>query len=335
MSMPAIAYAARHPARLTHLVLWMAFARGDGLFTTHGKEINRLALIDWKMASETAIRAVDNWEHEELATQMAAMMRGAVTPETFVKFEEERDTWDVTDLLPEVTAPTLVIHPRSHPYFNGDAARQVAGGIPGARLVFTDSSSVLFADPKVAFLIGDFLGVNQEARAATPQGTGTVIILFADIASSTALTERMGDAAFRDRSRAIDAAVRDAALAAGGTPVEGKVMGDGVMSTFGSARQAIDAALRCREASAQHELPLHLGIHAGDVIRERDNVYGGAVNIAARICDASSPGEILVSEIVRGLARTSAGVTFDDRGEHVLRGIDEPQRLWAVVAQSQ
>ena len=114
---------------------------------------------------------------------------------------------------------------------------------------------------------------------------GTAIILFADIASSTALTERMGDAAFRDRSRAIDAAIREAVRAAGGTPVEGKVMGDGVMSTFASARQAIDAAVRCREASARHELPLHLGIHAGDVIREADNVYGGAVNIAARICD--------------------------------------------------
>jgi class 3 adenylate cyclase len=109
-------------------------------------------------------------------------------------------------------------------------------------------------------------------------------------------------------------------------------MGDGVMSTFASARQAIDAAQRCREASAQQELPLHLGIHAGDVIRERDNVYGGAVNIAARICDACLPGEILVSEIVRGLARTSAGVTFEDRGERDLKGIDEPQRLWAVVS---
>jgi class 3 adenylate cyclase len=54
------------------------------------------------------------------------------------------------------------------------------------------------------------------------------------------------------------------------------------------------------------------------------------VNIAARITGASRPGEILVSDIVRGLARTSAGAAFDDRGEHTLKGIAEPQHLYAV-----
>jgi len=74
----------------------------------------------------------------------------------------------------------------------------------------------------------------------------------------------------------------------------------------------------------------YIGIHAGDVIREGNNVYGGAVNIAARIAAASPPGEVLVSDTVRSLARTSAGVTFDDRGEHVLKGVADPQRLFAV-----
>jgi len=66
------------------------------------------------------------------------------------------------------------------------------------------------------------------------------------------------------------------------------------------------------------------------VIREGNNVYGGAVNIAARISALSAPGEVLVSDTVRGLARTSAGVSFDDRGEHTLKGIADPQRLFAV-----
>src|SRR3990172_5018661 len=99
----------------------------------------------------------------------------------------------------------------------------------------------------------------------------------------------------------------------GGTAVEGKVLGDGVLAVFTSARQAIDCALRCNAASEPVGLPLHLGVHAGDVIREGNNVFGGAVNIAARIAAASAPGEVLVSDTVRGLARTSAGVTFDDR----------------------
>ena len=74
----------------------------------------------------------------------------------------------------------------------------------------------------------------------------------------------------------------------------------------------------------------HFGIHAGDVIREEGNVFGGAVNIAARISALSAPNEILVSDVVRTLARTSAGVQFEDRGEHMLKGIAEPQRVFAV-----
>ena len=55
-----------------------------------------------------------------------------------------------------------------------------------------------------------------------------------------------------------------------------------------------------------------------------------AVNIAARISALSAPGEVLVSETVRSLARTSAGVRFEDRGEQALKGVGEAVRVWAV-----
>jgi class 3 adenylate cyclase len=159
------------------------------------------------------------------------------------------------------------------------------------------------------------------------------VILFADIAQSTALTEQLGDAAFRAKARELDTSLRSVIKESGGTPVEGKVLGDGVLAVFTSARQAIECALRCNAAGEPLGLQLHLGIHAGDVIREGDNVYGGAVNIAARIAGASAPGEVLVSDTVRGLARTSAGVAFDDRGETSLKGVADPQRLFAVQPQ--
>jgi class 3 adenylate cyclase len=102
------------------------------------------------------------------------------------------------------------------------------------------------------------------------------------------------------------------------------------MAVFGSTRRALNAALHCVRISAEGELALHIGLHAGDVIREQDNVYGGAVNIASRICSMCAPGEILVSGTVRELARTSAGVAFEDRGEHALKGIADPVRVFAV-----
>jgi len=159
---------------------------------------------------------------------------------------------------------------------------------------------------------------------------GTATILFADIADSTALTERMGDAAFRAKARELDATLRPIIQECAGVPIEGKLVGDGLMAVFASAQAAIEAALRCNEAASRSGLSLHLGLHAGDVIREANNVYGGAVNIAARVAGVSAAGEILVSDTVRGLARTSATVKFEGRGEHSLKGVADPQRLWAV-----
>jgi class 3 adenylate cyclase len=163
--------------------------------------------------------------------------------------------------------------------------------------------------------------------------SGTAIILFADIANSTALTERLGDSAFRDKARSLDEALRTAIASASGTAIEGKLLGDGVLAVFGAAREAISCSQACHAAGSEVGLALHVGIHAGDVIREDNNVFGGAVNIAARVADASEAGETLVSQTIRDLARTSASVVFEDRGEHALKGIDEPQRLFAVRKQ--
>ena len=117
---------------------------------------------------------------------------------------------------------------------------------------------------------------------------------------------------------------------AGGTAIEGKLLGDGVLATFGAAREAIACAKACHAAGEGVDLLLHVGIHAGDVIREEGNVFGGAVNVAARISDASEGGETLVSGTVRDLARTSAGVSFEDRGERELKGVSDAVRVWAV-----
>jgi adenylate cyclase len=159
---------------------------------------------------------------------------------------------------------------------------------------------------------------------------GTAIILFADIADSTALTERLGDAAFRAKARELDEALRRAIASNDGAAIEGKLLGDGVLATFGAAREAIACASAIQDAGSRAGLPLHVGIHAGDVIREANNVYGGAVNIASRVANEAAAGETLVSATVRDLARTSAGVSFEDRGERELKGVSEPVRLWSV-----
>jgi class 3 adenylate cyclase len=200
------------------------------------------------------------------------------------------------------------------------AAQQLARRIPHARFVSTDDW---------VRACREFVREERD-EAADVLPSGTAIILFADIADSTGLTERLGDAAFREKARALDEALRRAITSSGGTAIEGKLLGDGVLATFGAAREAIACAQACHATAGTGELALHIGIHAGDVLREEGNVYGGAVNIASRISGEAPAGETIVSGTVRDLARTSAGVAFEDRGEHELKGVGEPVRLWAV-----
>jgi len=225
-----------------------------------------------------------------------------------------------------------VLHRQNCPLPPLDVAQRVASAIADARLVVLEGDAVapyLGDAVSVVSAIDDFLSEGG-GEEPTDLPSGTAIILFADIADSTALTERLGDAAFRGKARGLDGALRTIIHDNAGTPIEGKLLGDGVLAVFTSARQAIEAALACGRSGDDAGLPLHLGLHAGDVIREENNVYGGAVNIAARISGLSAPGEVLVSDTVRGLARTSAGVAFEDRGEQALKGVGEPVRAWAV-----
>jgi class 3 adenylate cyclase len=338
----AIAYAARHPERVSHLALCCTYARASDWYGSPVVQgVLALADLDWQTFTETAIGTfAAGWGEGEFAHRVAILFRESLTQPAYRRFIPTLQAVDVNPILPTVTSPTLVLHRREINQLGVDVARRLAAGIPNARLALLEGQSVFepFGDTEpIATALDDFLseGATISAHPEAVEGpSGTAIILFADIANSTALTERLGDAAFRAKVRDLDSALRKIIRESGGTPVEGKLVGDGLMAVFTSARQGIEAAVACAPAGDREGLPLHLGIHAGDVIREGDNVYGGAVNIASRIAGASAPGEVLVSDIVRGLARTSAGVTFEDRGEHELRGIADAQRLFAVRARS-
>jgi class 3 adenylate cyclase len=163
-----------------------------------------------------------------------------------------------------------------------------------------------------------------------PQSSAMAVILFTDVVGSTELTERIGDAAYRTIADRLNAELRDIIDTCGGATIPGITLGDGIVALFGSASGALDFAGRAHGCANGLELSLRIGVHAGDVIRAGEVVSGGAVNVAARICAAAEPSETLVSETVRSLARTSAGVAFDNRGEHDLKGVSVPYRLYSA-----
>jgi class 3 adenylate cyclase len=323
----ALAYAAAHPERVSHLILTDGFANFSHTAQTAAyRAVTALLEMDWMLFTETFGQVLWGYANPDFGRAYGQYMRTCSEPEAHRVLWRAYDTYDVTALLPKVTAPTLVIHNKNNRLIPVSAGQRLAAAIPGARLALIDDITYAPAPD----LIAAFALAGESPSREPELPSGMLAVLFADIADSTALTESLGDAGFREKARGLDGALRNIIRDKAGTPIEGKLLGDGVLAVFTSARQAIEAARGCSRAGSEAGLPLHLGLHAGDVIREDNNVYGGAVNIASRISGLAAPGEVLVSDTVRSLARTSAGVRFEDKGEHVLKGVGEPMRVWAL-----
>jgi uncharacterized protein (TIGR00369 family) len=152
-------------------------------------------------------------------------------------------------------------------------------------------------------------------------------ILFTDIVGSTARAEALGDAAWHTLlERHHETARREIAFCQGR---EVKSTGDGLLVRFSSPARALECATRLRRALAALGIEIRAGLHTGECEVADDDIVGMAVHLAARIQAAAEPGEILASSTVKDLA-AGAGHRFESRGEHHLKGIDEPWRLWAV-----
>jgi class 3 adenylate cyclase len=219
----------------------------------------------------------------------------------------------------------------------------MAALIPDARLVLLEGVSPVpgLGDlDAVLAAVGDFLGCEfARPRQDAPSTVST--ILFTDIEGSTALTERLGDAKARDVLREHERIVREALAAHGGSEI--KTMGDGFMASFGSATKALECAVAIQKAfeatnqqtdKPANQLRVRIGLNAGEPVAEegpdgRSDLFGTAVNMAARIAGQAQGGEILVSDVVRQLV-AGKGFVFEDRGEHALKGFEEPVRVYEV-----
>ena len=159
-------------------------------------------------------------------------------------------------------------------------------------------------------------------------------ILFTDIVGSTELTQRLGDEGAMRVLRAHDEAVREGLKEFGGREI--KHTGDGIMASFTSASKAVASALSIQDRFAQlgaseveGTIQVRIGISAGEPVTENGDLFGTAVQLAARLCSSAEPGGILVSHAVRELC---AGKTlaFEEALDLELRGFAEPMRAYPV-----
>ena len=336
----AIAYAARYPERVSHLILFASWARGSDYMSSQQVQ-GMLGLLDkdWQMATENMSHSLLGWSEGEQAHWLAALLRETTTPEAMQAALAAGSEYDVTSLLPEVRSPTLVFHRRQVVALDIAIAKGLASRIPDAQLVVVEGTSmpahVGDIEP-VLRAIYEFLGEGEEAIGeAQPTEPGAFrTILFTDMEGSTSLTQRLGDAAAQEVLRTHNIIVRDALTAHSGTEI--KHTGDGIMASFTSASAALEAAVAIQKALADHNqgnpdtaIRVRIGLNAGEPVAEDEDLFGTAVQLAARVCDKAEPGQILVSNVVQELA-AGKGFDFADKGEASLKGFEKPVLLHEV-----
>ncbi|MEO6294310.1 MAG: adenylate/guanylate cyclase domain-containing protein [Candidatus Limnocylindria bacterium] len=233
---------------------------------------------------------------------------------------------DVTDVLAAVRVPTLIL-PRPP---NPAPAHYAAERIRGAQIV------------ELPWFDGRFTWTDNEVHEATMEATSRFIasltdpgtsgrvlatILFTDIVASTETAARLGDAAWRELLGRHHALVRRELARFQGRELD--TAGDGFFASFDGPARAVHAATAVRDAVRGLGIEVRAGVHTGECEIHEGKVAGIAVSIGARISSLADAGEVLVSSTVKDLVAGSE-LTFEDRGEHTLKGVSGTWRLFTA-----
>ena len=329
-----VVFAATYPERVERLILYMPYARGTRSDDYPWGASREEALADIAVARE---RWGDREYLEEFARSMNPQWAGdpsyvdwfvwnhrlSSSPESYVEFRRMTIDTDVSDVLPAIRVPTLVLSKGR----KREPAAQVARLIPGAReVVLPGEGASLHENDAGLEAVESFM--RDEAPPEVPD-TVLATVLFTDLVGSTERAAEVGDRRWRAILEQHHGAVRRELSRYGG--VELDTAGDGFFASFDGPARAITCARAIVAAMPALGLSIRAGIHTGECERVGEKLAGLAVSVGARVSAAAGAGEVLVSGTVRDLVAGS-GFTFDDLGERELKGVPGSWRLLRVVA---
>jgi class 3 adenylate cyclase len=322
----AVLFAASHPDLVRALVLITPtprVVRGPGYEWAQSVE-ERAAMVQevveyWGSSSPKQPWGGFAGHDEQRRRQLARHRRLSMTPDAAAASLAMVGELDVRDALPSVQCPTLVLRRASDAYIDERHSRYAATNIRGARYVEVQPGGHT-ADEIEQFLTGVRRPVVSDRVLAT--------VLFTDIVGSTERAAELGDSSWRALLERHDALAREQVERYRGRFV--KSLGDGMLATFDGPSRAISSAIAIRDAVRKLNLDIRAGMHTGECeLLADDDVGGLAVHIGARISGLAGPGEVLISSTVRDLIAGSDQI-LADRGEHQLKGIAGPWRVFAV-----
>jgi class 3 adenylate cyclase len=324
-------FAATYPDRTRALALYGAYAKrirtDDYPWAPTWEDRQAVARqLEEHWGVDVDLRVMDPHADPANAAWFQRMGRAALSPAAARDLILMNAQVDVRDILSAVRCPTLVLHRTGDLDSRVDEGRYLAEHIPGARFIelpgdvhvpWVDADQVL--DPIEEFLTG--------VRPAKLGNRVLATILFTDIVDSTDRARTLGDAGWARLLRQHHDAVRRQLPLYGGTEVD--TAGDGFLARFDGPARAIRCGLAIRDALRGLGLEVRIGVHTGEVEVDAERPRGIAVHLAARLLSLAPPGEVLVSQTTRDLVEGS-GLALTDRGEHTLKGIEGPRRVFAA-----
>ena len=259
----------------------------------------------------------------------ARMARFGSGPDQAAEVTRASFDQDVRLLLPFVSVPTLVLHREGDRFIHVGAGRYLAEHILNAKFVVLPGDDHLFYVGDIDAMVDEIEEFLTGARSGAEGEVVLAAVLFTDIVASTEHQARVGPREWSRLSDRHDAMVRAALIHNRGHEV--KTTGDGFLATFETTGRALRCASEVVSGANDVGLAVRAGVHTGEVEVRGDDLGGLAVTIAKRVCDLAEPGQVLVSETVRG-HMVGAGIEFGDEGEHELKGVPGTWRLYAVTS---
>jgi pimeloyl-ACP methyl ester carboxylesterase len=332
----AMLYAAIHPERTRALILVntyaaLAWSEDYPAGVTADDYDHLVQHIERVWGTGQFLRALEPGVEVDESRQrhLARVERQSMAPGTVGAIFRQQYATDVRAILPVISTPTLVIHVTANRFVPVTYGRYLAQHIPKARLVELPGRdhSMLSGGDAQQIMTDEIEEFVTGTRADTDHTRVLTTLVFTDVVASTNRLVAIGDRAWSTVLDRHDDAIRRQLERFSG--LQRQFTGDGVLATFDGPARAIHCGSAIRDAARQIGLDVRVGIHTGEVERRGAGLAGVAIHLAHRVCETAAPGEVLVSRTVVDLVAGS-GLTFDDRGEHDLKGIPVPWRLFSV-----
>jgi class 3 adenylate cyclase len=326
--------AATHPERLASLVLFNGYARFTraddypaGLPTRLHEAFLDAVESHWGSGIHAAGLGPSVAGRPGVEEWWARVERYGGTPRVARARLETIFATDVRNVLPLVKTPTLVVHNAGDVFVPVGHGRYLAEHIPGARLLERDSADHWpVPEPDLVAAIEEFVtGSRSESR---DEDRVLATVLFVDVVASTEHATEVGDPSWRRVLDRLEQTARELLVAYDGKLED--TTGDGFLATFDGPARGIRCASRIRDEVRRLGVVVRCGLHAGEVTTRESGISGIAVHIGARVSALAQPGEVLVTRTVRDLVAGS-GISFEERGEHALKGVPDTWQLYAAT----